>query len=43
MDDPYLTLFFATGDPIFYLLHCCDQAEEEDAKTAWSASRAELL
>ena len=43
MNDHYLTLFFATGAPIFYLLYCCECTREEDVKTAWSASQAELL
>lgn len=43
MDENYLSLFFATGAPIFYLLHCLEAPAEEDAKTAWCASQAELL
>lgn len=43
MDDPYFALFFATGSPIFYLLHCREAAVEEEAKTAWCEPQAELV
>ncbi len=43
MDDPYFTLFFATGSPVFYLLHCLEAAEEEKVKTAWCEPQAELI
>ena len=42
MSDHYLNLFFATGSPLFYLLHRYEaQHREDEAKTAWCDERAE--
>ena len=43
MEERYFSLFFATGSPVFYLLYRLAASDEEEAKTAWHASRAQLL
>ena len=43
MNDHYLTLFFATGSPIFYLLYRSAARQEEESKIAWQETRAELI
>lgn len=40
MDDTYWDLFWATGDPIFYLLAKREETNTPRAKTAWSESKA---
>lgn len=43
MTEAYLALFFATGSPIFYLLHRQEIEQEEESKTAWCEPKAELI
>lgn len=39
MDNSYWDLFWATGRPVFYLLHCWAE-DSARAKTAWGENQA---
>ena len=40
MDDTYWDLFWATGAPVFYLLHRREERDSVQAKTAWAGTAA---